>query len=92
MSLGCGIFSFPGVGHSRTFRLLKAAIPRSRPRAQPDTRLSIHMSGAALIWMTAAPSSPIFQNAWKRILPNVLEVEDSTDFFKSGAASVDVVR
>ncbi|ELK13070.1 10-formyltetrahydrofolate dehydrogenase [Pteropus alecto] len=32
------------------------------------------------------------RNAWKRILPNVLEVEDSTDFFKSGAASVDVVR
>ncbi|XP_025777251.1 cytosolic 10-formyltetrahydrofolate dehydrogenase [Puma concolor] len=32
------------------------------------------------------------QSAWKRILPSVLEVEDSTDFFKSGAASVDVVR
>ncbi|KAB0402119.1 hypothetical protein E2I00_014168, partial [Balaenoptera physalus] len=32
------------------------------------------------------------RGAWKRILPNVLEVEDSTDFFKSGAASVDVVR
>ncbi|XP_032198179.1 cytosolic 10-formyltetrahydrofolate dehydrogenase isoform X2 [Mustela erminea] len=32
------------------------------------------------------------RSAWKRILPNVLEVEDSTDFFKSGAASVDVVR
>uniref|UniRef100_A0A667G7A8 10-formyltetrahydrofolate dehydrogenase n=1 Tax=Lynx canadensis TaxID=61383 RepID=A0A667G7A8_LYNCA len=31
-------------------------------------------------------------SAWKRILPSVLEVEDSTDFFKSGAASVDVVR
>ncbi|XP_007465320.1 PREDICTED: cytosolic 10-formyltetrahydrofolate dehydrogenase isoform X1 [Lipotes vexillifer] len=32
------------------------------------------------------------RGAWKRILPNVVEVEDSTDFFKSGAASVDVVR
>uniref|UniRef100_A0A9L0R1L3 10-formyltetrahydrofolate dehydrogenase n=1 Tax=Equus caballus TaxID=9796 RepID=A0A9L0R1L3_HORSE len=32
------------------------------------------------------------RSAWKRILPNILEVEDSTDFFKSGAASVDVVR
>nr|XP_004671737.1 cytosolic 10-formyltetrahydrofolate dehydrogenase [Jaculus jaculus] len=32
------------------------------------------------------------RSAWQRILPNVLEVEDSTDFFKSGAASVDVVR
>ncbi|XP_073745974.1 cytosolic 10-formyltetrahydrofolate dehydrogenase isoform X2 [Callorhinus ursinus] len=32
------------------------------------------------------------RSAWKRILPSVLEVEDSTDFFKSGAASVDVVR
>uniref|UniRef100_A0A8C5Y563 formyltetrahydrofolate dehydrogenase n=1 Tax=Microcebus murinus TaxID=30608 RepID=A0A8C5Y563_MICMU len=32
------------------------------------------------------------QSAWQRILPNVLEVEDSTDFFKAGAASVDVVR
>lgn len=50
------------------------------------------MSGAALIRLTVAPNNPIFQKAWKRILPNVLEVEDSTDFFKSGAASVDVVR
>ncbi|XP_034813169.1 cytosolic 10-formyltetrahydrofolate dehydrogenase isoform X3 [Pan paniscus] len=32
------------------------------------------------------------RSVWQRILPNVLEVEDSTDFFKSGAASVDVVR
>uniref|UniRef100_A0A8D2DDU2 formyltetrahydrofolate dehydrogenase n=1 Tax=Sciurus vulgaris TaxID=55149 RepID=A0A8D2DDU2_SCIVU len=32
------------------------------------------------------------RDAWKRILPNVLEVGDGTDFFKSGAASVDVVR
>ncbi|KAM9327230.1 cytosolic 10-formyltetrahydrofolate dehydrogenase [Gastrophryne carolinensis] len=30
--------------------------------------------------------------AWKRILPNVSEIEDSTDFFKAGAASMDVVR
>ncbi|EDL91355.1 formyltetrahydrofolate dehydrogenase [Rattus norvegicus] len=32
------------------------------------------------------------RSSWMRILPNVPEVEDSTDFFKSGAASVDVVR
>ncbi|XP_006876288.1 PREDICTED: cytosolic 10-formyltetrahydrofolate dehydrogenase [Chrysochloris asiatica] len=32
------------------------------------------------------------RSVWQRILPNVLKVEDSTDFFKSGAASVDVVR
>lgn len=32
------------------------------------------------------------QSTWRRILPNVPEVEDATDFFKSGAASVDVVR
>ncbi|XP_036594067.1 cytosolic 10-formyltetrahydrofolate dehydrogenase [Trichosurus vulpecula] len=32
------------------------------------------------------------RDAWQRILPNVPEVESSTDFFKSGAASVDVVR
>uniref|UniRef100_A0A671EK92 10-formyltetrahydrofolate dehydrogenase n=1 Tax=Rhinolophus ferrumequinum TaxID=59479 RepID=A0A671EK92_RHIFE len=31
-------------------------------------------------------------SAWKRILPSIPEVEDSTDFFKSGAASVDIVR
>lgn len=30
--------------------------------------------------------------AWERILTNVLTVEDSTDFFKAGAASMDVVR
>ncbi|XP_053325425.1 cytosolic 10-formyltetrahydrofolate dehydrogenase [Spea bombifrons] len=29
---------------------------------------------------------------WARILTNVSEVEDSTDFFKAGAASMDVVR
>lgn len=34
----------------------------------------------------------VFQSSWMRILPNIPEVEDSTDFFKSGAASVDVVR
>uniref|UniRef100_A0A671EJZ5 10-formyltetrahydrofolate dehydrogenase n=1 Tax=Rhinolophus ferrumequinum TaxID=59479 RepID=A0A671EJZ5_RHIFE len=32
------------------------------------------------------------RSAWKRILPSIPEVEDSTDFFKSGAASVDIVR
>lgn len=30
--------------------------------------------------------------AWKRILTNVADIEDSTDFFKAGAASMDVVR
>lgn len=34
----------------------------------------------------------LFQSTWMRILPNIPQVEDSTDFFKSGAASVDVVR
>ncbi|KAL4655636.1 cytosolic 10-formyltetrahydrofolate dehydrogenase-like [Arapaima gigas] len=29
---------------------------------------------------------------WKSILPNLPAIEDSTDFFKSGAASMDVVR
>ncbi|XP_077307874.1 cytosolic 10-formyltetrahydrofolate dehydrogenase isoform X1 [Lithobates pipiens] len=29
---------------------------------------------------------------WKRILTNVADIEDSTDFFKAGAASMDVVR
>uniref|UniRef100_A0A671UAY0 10-formyltetrahydrofolate dehydrogenase n=1 Tax=Sparus aurata TaxID=8175 RepID=A0A671UAY0_SPAAU len=29
---------------------------------------------------------------WKSILSNVTRIEDSTDFFKSGAASMDVVR
>uniref|UniRef100_G1T8P1 10-formyltetrahydrofolate dehydrogenase n=2 Tax=Oryctolagus cuniculus TaxID=9986 RepID=G1T8P1_RABIT len=32
------------------------------------------------------------RSTWQRILPNIPEVEDTTDFFKSGAASVDVVR
>ncbi|XP_012931080.1 cytosolic 10-formyltetrahydrofolate dehydrogenase isoform X2 [Heterocephalus glaber] len=32
------------------------------------------------------------RSAWQRILPSVPDIEDSTDFFKSGAASVDVVR
>ncbi|XP_056380869.1 cytosolic 10-formyltetrahydrofolate dehydrogenase isoform X2 [Hyla sarda] len=30
--------------------------------------------------------------AWKRILTNIPQIEDSTDFFKAGAASMDVVR
>ncbi|XP_035529121.1 mitochondrial 10-formyltetrahydrofolate dehydrogenase [Morone saxatilis] len=32
------------------------------------------------------------RNIWKGILSNVLAIEDTTDFFKSGAASMDVVR
>ncbi|KAM9328044.1 mitochondrial 10-formyltetrahydrofolate dehydrogenase [Pholidichthys leucotaenia] len=32
------------------------------------------------------------RNIWKGILSNVPAIEDSTDFFKSGAASMDVVR
>uniref|UniRef100_A0A671WHG7 10-formyltetrahydrofolate dehydrogenase n=1 Tax=Sparus aurata TaxID=8175 RepID=A0A671WHG7_SPAAU len=32
------------------------------------------------------------KNIWKGILSNVPAVEDTTDFFKSGAASMDVVR
>ncbi|TMS02859.1 Mitochondrial 10-formyltetrahydrofolate dehydrogenase [Larimichthys crocea] len=32
------------------------------------------------------------RNIWKGILSNVAAIEDSTDFFKSGAASMDVVR
>ncbi|KAM4021993.1 cytosolic 10-formyltetrahydrofolate dehydrogenase isoform 1-T4 [Anomaloglossus baeobatrachus] len=32
------------------------------------------------------------RGAWKRILTNVSQIEDSTDFFKAGAASMDVVR
>ncbi|XP_068611067.1 mitochondrial 10-formyltetrahydrofolate dehydrogenase [Brachionichthys hirsutus] len=32
------------------------------------------------------------RNIWKGILSNVPAVEDATDFFKSGAASMDVVR
>eukprot|EP00061_Rhincodon_typus_P013120 g39291.t1 len=34
----------------------------------------------------------IFQAIWKSILSNVDTIEDTTDFFKSGAASMDVVR
>lgn len=33
-----------------------------------------------------------FQVVWKSILTNVEMIDDSTDFFKSGAASMDVVR
>ncbi|XP_077565262.1 mitochondrial 10-formyltetrahydrofolate dehydrogenase isoform X2 [Stigmatopora nigra] len=32
------------------------------------------------------------RNIWKSILSNLPAIEDSTDFFKSGAASMDVVR
>nr|XP_040147450.1 cytosolic 10-formyltetrahydrofolate dehydrogenase [Ictidomys tridecemlineatus] len=44
-------------------------------------------------WATYLLPPPLCsQSAWKRILPSLSEVDDSTDFFKSGAASVDVVR
>uniref|UniRef100_A0AAX7UA49 10-formyltetrahydrofolate dehydrogenase n=1 Tax=Astatotilapia calliptera TaxID=8154 RepID=A0AAX7UA49_ASTCA len=33
-----------------------------------------------------------FAAVWQSILSNVSQIEDSTDFFKSGAASMDVVR
>lgn len=32
------------------------------------------------------------QAVWQSILTNVSHIEDGTDFFKSGAASMDVVR
>lgn len=32
------------------------------------------------------------QAVWQSILTNVSHIEDTTDFFKSGAASMDVVR
>ncbi|GAB1291069.1 Cytosolic 10-formyltetrahydrofolate dehydrogenase [Apodemus speciosus] len=47
---------------------------------------ALELTEAELVTAEAVRSS------WMRILPNVPEVEDSTDFFKSGAASVDVVR
>ena len=34
----------------------------------------------------------LYQAIWKGILSNVSAIEDTTDFFKSGAASMDVVR
>lgn len=33
-----------------------------------------------------------FKAVWQSILSNVSQIEDATDFFKSGAASMDVVR
>lgn len=32
------------------------------------------------------------QAVWRSILSNVSQIEDATDFFKAGAASMDVVR
>lgn len=34
----------------------------------------------------------LVQGIWKGVLSNVAVIDDTTDFFKSGAASMDVVR
>lgn len=51
-----------------------------------------HENGTLLLPAVLYLMAFVFQSSWMRILPNVPVVEDSTDFFKSGAASVDVVR
>ncbi|XP_045705587.1 cytosolic 10-formyltetrahydrofolate dehydrogenase isoform X2 [Phyllostomus hastatus] len=60
-------------------------IPASHFFREEDNT-ALKLTKAELVTMEAV------RTVWKRILPNILEVEDSTDFFKSGAASVDVVR
>lgn len=57
-----------------------------------QARLGPGCTGGCLLGLGARSHCPALQDAWKRILPSVLEVDESTDFFKSGAASVDVVR
>lgn len=42
--------------------------------------------------MSHADDDVSSQAVWQSILTNVTQIEDSTDFFKSGAASMDVVR
>lgn len=42
--------------------------------------------------MSHADDNVSSQAVWQSILTNVTQIEDSTDFFKSGAASMDVVR
>lgn len=42
--------------------------------------------------MSHADDNVSLQAVWQSILSNVSQIEDSTDFFKSGAASMDVVR
>lgn len=41
---------------------------------------------------STAEDSVCSQVVWQSILTNVAKIEESTDFFKSGAASMDVVR
>uniref|UniRef100_A0AAY4EB84 10-formyltetrahydrofolate dehydrogenase n=1 Tax=Denticeps clupeoides TaxID=299321 RepID=A0AAY4EB84_9TELE len=48
------------------------------------------MGSSAAVELTEEEKA--FAAVWKSILTNVEQVEDSTDFFKSGAASMDVVR
>lgn len=57
-----------------------------------QARLGPGCTRGCLLGLGARSHCPALQGAWKRILPSVPEVDESTDFFKSGAASVDVVR
>lgn len=49
-------------------------------------------SGAKCLLVKRLCLSVFTQLVWKSILSNVEMIDDSTDFFKSGAASMDVVR
>ena len=57
-----------------------------------QARLGPGCTRGCLLGLGARSHCLALQGAWKRILPSVPEVDESTDFFKSGAASVDVVR
>lgn len=43
-------------------------------------------------WLSLCHHLLLLQAIWKGILSNASTIEDSTDFFKSGASSMDVVR
>lgn len=57
---------------------IKASSPEEARESQPVVLTLTHFRSS--------------QNIWKGILSNVPVIEDTTDFFKSGAASMDVVR
>ncbi|CAH2312049.1 cytosolic 10-formyltetrahydrofolate dehydrogenase [Pelobates cultripes] len=84
-----GLVLFGNDGKTLTVKNLQfedgKMIPASQYFKSSDTT-TLHLSEEEL-----ALSEEI-RAVWKRILSNVSEIENSTDFFKAGAASMDVLR
>lgn len=74
-------------GHALSYAL--ATVSMKEMLSNPAAALSLPWDST---WPFFRKAILFVQVIWARILSNVPKIEDSTDFFKSGASSMDVVR